>query len=134
MSKLLPHITFDEPESEGSYYPLGGEPIICTSDELLALYKNNIGITTHDERTIDFPDLNKTADQSVHKSAYYNTRVEVHASNSALMIYNEVEVFEDYCTDKLQEKLDEGYRILAVCVQPDQRRPDYILGRYTPNV
>lgn len=29
-------------------------------------------------------------------------------------------------------ELDAGWRILAVCPQPDQRRPDYILGRTKP--
>ena len=36
----------------------------------------------------------------------------------------------DSCTDALQGYLDEGWRILAIQPQPDQRRPDYILGRY----
>jgi hypothetical protein len=41
----------------------------------------------------------------------------------------ETTLLEDACTDALQEKLASGWRILAVQPQPDQRRPDYILGR-----
>lgn len=37
-------------------------------------------------------------------------------------------LLEDSCTDVLQEHLKRGWKILAICVQPNQRRPDYILG------
>jgi len=40
-----------------------------------------------------------------------------------------VQIREDYCTERLQDDLDSGWKILAICVQPDGRRPDYILGR-----
>ena len=40
-----------------------------------------------------------------------------------------VEVRNDCCTDALQSDLDDGWHILAICPQPGQRRPDYILGR-----
>lgn len=43
---------------------------------------------------------------------------------------NRLMLLEDACTDFLQEKLDEGWRLIAVCPQ-EQRRPDYILGRCT---
>lgn len=46
-----------------------------------------------------------------------------------LMDIDEVKVFTDYCTDELQKRLDEGYKILAICNAKNQRRPDYILGR-----
>lgn len=39
-----------------------------------------------------------------------------------------VTVIEDACTDYLQDLLDEGWRILAVCPPNAARRPDYILG------
>lgn len=35
-------------------------------------------------------------------------------------------------TDVLQEQIAKGWRIIAACPQPDQRRPDYILGRFNP--
>lgn len=46
----------------------------------------------------------------------------------ALMDIAETLLIEDSCTDALQEHLAAGWRLLAVCPQP-QRRPDYILGR-----
>jgi len=62
----------------------------------------------------------------------YNSKCEVHTPGQALSIYNDTLLMEDACTDELQGKLTEGWRIIAACPQPDQRRPDYILGRYTP--
>lgn len=59
----------------------------------------------------------------------FNYRVNVHVPNLGLLMVNEVTWLEDCCTEVLQEYLDKGWRILAVCPQPDQRRPDYILGR-----
>lgn len=45
-----------------------------------------------------------------------------------LMQVNDLMLCEDYCTDALQVKLDDGWRIIAVCPQ-EARRPDYVLGR-----
>jgi len=58
-----------------------------------------------------------------------NERCHVAVAGLGLLTVDEVENHDDLCTDLLQRKLNEGWRILAVCVQPDQRRPDYILGR-----
>lgn len=57
-----------------------------------------------------------------------NKQVNVAIPGNALMAVEEVVVREDYCTDALQEDLDAGWCILAVCPQP-KRRPDYVLGR-----
>ena len=46
----------------------------------------------------------------------------------SLLNVDETLLMEDACTNALQENLDNGWRIIAVCPQP-QRRPDYILGR-----
>jgi hypothetical protein len=62
----------------------------------------------------------------------YNERCEVHMPGQALATYNEVMLCENSCSDNLQSQLDSGWRILAACPQPDQRRPDYILGRFNP--
>lgn len=48
--------------------------------------------------------------------------------NVGLLAVDEVTLMEDCCTDRLQEKLNEGWRILAIC-PTTTRRPDYILGR-----
>lgn len=63
------------------------------------------------------------------KNTQFNSRVNVHVPNLGTLTMNEVSYHEDCCTDNLQNQLDDGWRILAVCVQPNQRRPDYILGR-----
>jgi hypothetical protein len=60
---------------------------------------------------------------------YVNTKIDVHVPGNVLTAINEVDYFLNLCTEELQEKLDEGWRILAICPQADQRRPDYIVGR-----
>lgn len=56
--------------------------------------------------------------------------VAVMVPGNGLLEINDVTMLENACTDVLMAKLDEGWRIIAVCPQPDQRRPDYILGRH----
>ncbi len=58
-----------------------------------------------------------------------NERCHVIVSGSHLMSIREVKAMENLCTDILQSELNAGWCILAICVQPDTRRPDYILGR-----
>ena len=55
--------------------------------------------------------------------------IHVHIPNIGLLMIDEVDWLEDACTQELQSRLDEGWRILAVCPPNAQRRPDYILGR-----
>ena len=55
--------------------------------------------------------------------------IQVAIPNLALLEIRQVEVLDDACTDELQRKLDEGWRILAICPPNTQRRPDYILGK-----
>lgn len=62
----------------------------------------------------------------------YNNKCEVHMPGNMLATYNQVCLLEDSCTDVLQDNLNRGWRIIAVCPQPDSRRPDYILGRFNP--
>ena len=62
----------------------------------------------------------------------YNQLVNVAVGGSTLHI-DAVKVVEDYCTDQLQKELDSGWRIVAACVQTNQRRPDYILGKTNEN-
>lgn len=63
----------------------------------------------------------------------YNTKCEVHMPGQALSLYNDMLLLEDACTDALQDNLNKGWRIIAACPQANQRRPDYILGRYNPD-
>lgn len=59
----------------------------------------------------------------------FNSRCSVHVPGLGMLLIDEVMVRIDYCTEALQDDLDNGWRVLAICPQPDQRRPDYILGR-----
>ncbi|GBG55172.1 hypothetical protein SPFL3102_03566 [Sporomusaceae bacterium FL31] len=61
----------------------------------------------------------------------FNHKCDVHVPGFGLLAINEVTWEEDCCTERLQSKIDQGWRILAICPQPDQRRPDYVLGRNT---
>lgn len=54
---------------------------------------------------------------------------QVTVANEKLLTITEVTWLEDACTQELQGRLNEGWRILAVCPSNDQRRPDYILGK-----
>lgn len=65
-------------------------------------------------------------------NSMYNDRVEVHTPGMGLMLFNRVMLLQDACSDALQSEMDNGWRIIAACPQPDQRRPDYIMGRYDP--
>lgn len=67
------------------------------------------------------------------QSVVFNDRCDVHVPGLGLLQYNRVALIEDSCSDKLQDALSQGWRIIAVCPQPDQRRPDYVLGRYDPD-
>lgn len=58
-----------------------------------------------------------------------NERCNVVVAGTSVMEIREVMMEQDLCTDLLQGRLRDGWRILAICVQPDQRRPDYILGK-----
>jgi len=64
----------------------------------------------------------------------YNEKCEVHMPGMALATYNETLLMEDACSDALQDCLNSGWRIIAACPQPNSRRPDYILGRFNPDI
>lgn len=57
---------------------------------------------------------------------------QVHLPGNELLKFNEIKVMNDCCTDALNEEMKSLWRIIAVCIQPDQRRPDYVLGRILP--
>lgn len=72
--------------------------------------------------------------QRFDKQVQFNEKVNVHVGGFALMSINQVGYGEDMCTEEVQSVLNKGWRILAVCVQPDGRRPDYIFGKYNPEI
>lgn len=55
--------------------------------------------------------------------------VHVQVPHIGLFAVNEVYLEENCCTDRLQQRLDEGWHLLCVCPPNAARRPDYILGR-----
>lgn len=60
----------------------------------------------------------------------FNKKVQVIVPSLGLLLLDEVMLANDCCTDELNRLMREQcWRIVAVCPQPDQRRPDYILGR-----
>jgi len=59
--------------------------------------------------------------------------VQISIPDIGLLHMNDVMVLDDACTDNLQDHLNDGWRILAVCPPNAARRPDYILGRTTRN-
>jgi len=72
--------------------------------------------------------INKTLDILHNQS--FNDKTNVHVGGGLMVTYNDLMLKENCCTDVLQSTINNGWRIIAVCVQSDQRRPDYILGRY----
>lgn len=80
-------------------------------------------------RTIDNASTRALHEYGQRTNTVVNERCSVAVSGLGLLTISEVAVERDFCTEALQMKLSEGWRIVAVCVQPDQRRPDYILGR-----
>lgn len=59
--------------------------------------------------------------------------VQITLPDIGLLYIDEVDWIDDCCTEELQGRLDDGWRILAVCPPNAQRRPDYILGRRKKN-
>lgn len=58
--------------------------------------------------------------------------VQITIPDIGLLQMDEVTWREDSCTEEIQELLNDGWRILAICPPNAQRRPDYILGRRKP--
>jgi len=124
----------------------GNESVLLTDKQLLDVYLSKIRFEVVKVSTVSIdPEVSftKIAEKSQQPSTYtdygdscnpnFNKRVEVHMPGQALSLYNEIMLLEDACCDALQDNLDNGWRIIASCPQPDSRRPDHILGRYNPS-
>jgi hypothetical protein len=68
-------------------------------------------------------ELNRT-----HQIAF-NERVQVAVPDSGLLNIKELRIETNCCTDAANGLLQEGWKIVAICPQPDQRRPDYVFGK-----
>lgn len=120
------------------------EVVMLNAEQLVLLAVNNYTFKVKQEVAVEVAvevaDVNKTfelvagkAQELTQTNNTYNNRCEVHMPGNMLASYNEVMLIEDSCTDQLQSALSSGWRMIAVCPQPDQRRPDYIMGRWNPN-
>lgn len=135
------------PEDEESYLSYNhSQEIIVTGDQLLNMISRKIEYTMKHEANIKqepatlIDALQKALDKINNLSVpfydsapNFNEKVEVHVPGNLLMTFNQSMLLSDSCTDALQDQLNAGWRVIAVCPQPDQRRPDYILGRYNPD-
>lgn len=71
----------------------------------------------------------KPLDFSTDTKEFLKTVNQIVMPGFELLQYGYIELVDDGCTDVIQKKLDQGFRIIAVLPQPSQRRPDYILVR-----
>ncbi len=78
--------------------------------------------------------MNKQFEQlSKFSTQQFNEKCNVPNYDTSMQSINQILLLEDCCSDYLQLALSEGWRIVATSPQPNQRRPDYILGRHTDN-
>ena len=102
------------------------DPDDATQSNELAQYREQVDILNRMiGKTLD--NLKQTSELS------WNAKLAVPV-NTWLNNVNEMRLLEDCCTDALQDVLNDGWRMIAICPQPDQRRPDYILGRVNTKI
>lgn len=143
-SEYEPKLNAEGKETYDSYTILkvgADDNFVVTEKQLVILAVNNIDFKVINETTIEVDDIIKTFNLCADKGLSagdvvtntYNNKCDVHMPGNMLASYNEVMLLENSCSDVLQANLQQGWRIIAVCPQPDQRRPDYILGRWNPD-
>lgn len=148
LSKILPQfepLPLTEPD-EGYCHRIYfdgdvSDKFIVTPEEMLKIVESNIkfkmkGIINKEVNLAKtFEQIGTKFDEQIEANVTqntYNNKCEVHMPGNMLASYNELMLVEDACTDVIQSHISSGFRIVTVCPQPDQRRPDYILGRFNP--
>lgn len=127
------------------YYnlPIKIEDLVLSEEQITSLAIKNLPFTVDQEINVDVDitaQLIALAEKPIkliqksNDGDTYNNKCEVHMPGQSLSLYNDLLLLEDVCTDELQSSLNSGWRIIAACPQPDNRRPDYILGRFNPNL
>ena len=114
---------------------------ICNAEQAIALFQEGYcgGYASPKEHIKELYDVKSEVDiasmieASVSSSMeaigkLFNEKTSSEQPGPSLLNVDETLLMEDACTNALQENLDNGWRILAVCPQP-KRRPDYVLGR-----
>lgn len=66
---------------------------------------------------------------SLETATMLNQACNVGAGGTSLLGINQLMLLENACTDAVQHLLKQGWRIVSALVQPNQRRPDYVLGK-----
>ena len=127
LRKVIPQL----PEQSKDYY---GQPLIVGHDGLEMLAALNIDASIDKEKLGEATMLTKmvekyAAGMTLPEAAVKGALVQLHIPNIGLMLIDEVDWLEDACTQQVQDHLNDGWRIIAVCPPNAQRRPDYIFGR-----
>ena len=120
LNKVLPFDKVDVTREEST--SLYGDYIMFIEDAL------NFG-TFDVKDALRGPLSERLSNFTQRETSIVNEKCHVSVAGLGTLNIDTVQVAEDFCTEQLQYKLNEGWRILAICVQPDQRRPDYILGK-----
>jgi len=115
--------------------------VICTAEQAIELFNEGycgqyLNVKEHIKPVFDVKsevDIASMIEASVSSSVeaigkLFNEKCQQEQPGPNLLNVNETLLMEDACTNALQENLENGWRIIAVCPQP-QRRPDYVLGR-----
>ena len=118
--------------------------VICTAEQALELVStgysgNYFNVKDTIKPIFEVPDqldikeligavIEKTV-KSVTDYQLFNRKCQQEQPSNNLLNINQTILLEDSCTDNLQMHFADGWRILAIQPQPNQRRPDYILGR-----
>lgn len=121
----LRNAVFCLPQSNKNIFGL--HDLIIDVDGISALIE--LGVTPVIKQLKNTYSPSKPSNGWTHIADNIKNSVHVHIPNIGLLMIDEVMVLEDSCTDYLQNKLDDGWRIIAVCPPNGVRRPDYVLGR-----
>lgn len=112
-----------------------GTPIVFNDDGCIKDYGYSLAMRLEDAARFGTFKVLRCLPHTVHQTPEtrphppVNEKCHVAVPGLGLLLIDEAKVWQNLCTDELQRQLDEGWRILAICPQPDQRRPDYVLGR-----
>jgi hypothetical protein len=137
------NVSNDDDPSWYSNTPIKEDGMVLSEEQITALAIKNITFKVKQEINVDIDITSQLVAlaekpikliQESNGGDTYNNKCEVHMPGQALSLYNETLLLEDSCTDELQSSLNSGWRMIAACPQPDNRRPDYILGRFNPNL
>lgn len=109
-------------------FPLNLEDLIKTDLEFQIVrgsYDTELSLTAQLIKRID------NLEDKIASKVFTAQQKQLHFHNDTEFLHSidEVDLLEDGCTWDLQRKLNDGFHILAVCPQRDQRRPDYVLGK-----